>query len=173
MERFQFWLSIQFLWHGEYFIQPCFEFLLSMIVEIDTEAFSVFFSHMSAYKVYRMIHLTDENCRVTTEGTLTRRFWRVNTRVVVKVTLAARILTLSVTVERREEVRYKETNYNQKNCIFWIWSWEWQQVDNNKLSKSDKKSRPSNQCGSKEVRNKHDEQRTGGKKRYESDATKP
>ncbi|WZY69358.1 hypothetical protein YC2023_001598 [Brassica napus] len=78
------------------------------------------------------------------EGTLTRRFWSVNTRVVVKVTLAARILTLSVTVERREEV-----------------------------SKSDKKSRPSNQCGSKEVRNKHDEQRTGGKKRYESDATKP
>nr|VDC84001.1 unnamed protein product [Brassica rapa] len=47
---------------------------------------------------------SDENCRVTTEGTLTRRFWRVNTRVVVKVTLAARILTLSVTVERREEV---------------------------------------------------------------------
>ena len=89
-----------------------------MIVEIDTETFSVFFSHMSAYKVYRMIHLTDENCRVTTEGTLTRRFWSVNTRVVVKVTLAARILTLSVTVERREEVRYKETNYNQKNCIF-------------------------------------------------------
>ncbi|WZY86252.1 hypothetical protein YC2023_032636 [Brassica napus] len=78
------------------------------------------------------------------EGTLTRRFWRVNTRVVVKVTLAARILTLSVTVERREEV-----------------------------SKSDKKSRPSNQCGSKEVRNKHDEQRTGGKKRYDSDATEP
>ncbi|KAH0936011.1 LOW QUALITY PROTEIN: hypothetical protein HID58_013128 [Brassica napus] len=62
-----------------------------------------YFIHMSAYKDDSSD--SDENCRVTTEGTLTRRFWRVNTRVVVKVTLAARILTLSVTVERREEVR--------------------------------------------------------------------
>ncbi|CAN7030215.1 unnamed protein product [Brassica rapa subsp. trilocularis] len=84
---------------------------------------------------------SDENCRVTTEGTLTRRFWRVN-KVVVKVTSSSDSDSVSDSGEKRR-------------------------------SKSDKKSRPSNQCGSKEVRNKHDEQRTGGKKRYDSDATEP
>lgn len=41
------------------------------------------------------------------ESALTKRLWRVNTRVTMKVALAA--LTLTVIVERREEERYKET----------------------------------------------------------------
>lgn len=40
---------------------------------------------------------------VTAEGALTKRLRRVNTRVTVKATLPAWILTLAVTVERREE----------------------------------------------------------------------
>ncbi|KAH0914439.1 hypothetical protein HID58_028885 [Brassica napus] len=58
--------------------------------------------------VVKVTSSSDENCRVTTEGTLTRRFWRVN-KVVVKVTSSSDSDSVSDSGEKR---RSKSTTIN-------------------------------------------------------------
>lgn len=74
-----------------------------------TKAFLVFFfSMMSAYKAYKMINLSLMKIVIIAEGPLTRRLWHVNTRVTMKIALAALTLTVIVDRGKREERRYKE-----------------------------------------------------------------